>query len=194
MSVAAIVLAAGRGTRFGAAPKMLATISGKSLVRRVTEAALTSEASPVVVVTGHAAADVEAALSGMPVILTRNASYADGLSTSLKAGFGALPPEAEAAIVLLGDMPLVQVTLIDRLLQAWRGNGRPAALVPTLDGRRGNPVVLSRVLASDIASLAGDSGAGPLLRGRSDVIEWPVADPAVHEDVDTQQALEALRR
>ena len=194
MSVAAVVLAAGRGTRFGAAPKLLATIGGKSLVRRVTEAALASEASPVVVVTGHAAAEVEAALSGMPVMLTRNASYVDGLSTSLKAAFGALPSEAEAAIVLLGDMPLVEGTLIDRLLRAWYDNGRPAALVPTFEGRRGNPVVLSRVLASDIASLAGDSGAGPLLRDRSDVIEWPVADPAVHQDVDTQQALDVLRR
>ncbi len=66
---------------------------------------------------------------------------------------------------------------------------RPAALVPTYAGRRGNPVLLSRALAPEIAHLQGDTGAGPLLRGRADVREWPVGDVAVAQDIDTPEAL-----
>jgi len=71
--------------------------------------------------------------------------------------------------------------------------GEPAALVPTLNGRRGNPVVISRALQAEIEGLSGDTGAGPLLRGRPDVLEWPTSDPAVVQDIDTREALAGLR-
>lgn len=190
--VAAIVLAAGRGTRFGEEPKLLAPLGGKPLVRHVVEAAIRSSAKPVIVVTGHRAPEIEAALDWPPVRIVRNASFADGLSTSLRAGFAALPPEAKAAIILLGDMPLVTADLLDALLERWRAMGEPAALVPTLNGQRGNPVVLSRDLQDVIEGLSGDVGAGPILRGRSDVLEWPTTDPAILQDVDTADAFGRL--
>jgi molybdenum cofactor cytidylyltransferase len=187
--VTAIVLAAGQGTRFGSEPKMLAHLRGKPLVRHVAEAAVASSLRPCIVVTGHRAAEVERALRDLPLLVVFNAAYAGGLSTSLKAGFAALPPETEAGLVLLGDMPLVAPSLIDHLAKAWVEKGRPAALVPVANGRRGNPVVLSRRLAPEIAALEGDVGAGLLLRCRTDVVEWPVEDPAVLYDVDTAEAL-----
>ncbi|WP_246776668.1 NTP transferase domain-containing protein [Microvirga sp. VF16] len=185
--VAAIVLAAGRGTRFGDEPKLLARLGGKALVRHVAEAAVGSSVDPVIVVTGHRSEEVEAALHGLPVQILHNALFAQGLSTSLKAGFSALPPRARAAIILLGDMPFVKADLIDALVVGWRERGEPAALIPTLNGRRGNPVVLSRDLQAAIEGLSGDIGAGPLLRGRSDVLEWPITDPAVAQDIDTRE-------
>ncbi len=191
--VAAMVLAAGQGTRFGSEPKMLARLRGKPLVRHVAEAALASSLRPCLVVVGHRAAEVERALQNLPLVLVFNPSYAGGLSTSLKAGFAALPPESEACLVLLGDMPLVAPSLIDRLARAWVEQGRPAALVPVANGRRGNPVVLSRRLMPEIAALDGDVGAGPLLRDRPDVVEWPLDDPAVLRDVDTAEALTGLQ-
>lgn len=193
MSVAAIVLAAGRGTRFGASPKMLADLQGKPLVRHVAEAALAAGLRPVLVVTGHASGEVRAALAGLDIALVPNPAYAEGLSTSLKAGFAALAPQAESALVLLGDMPLVGPDLIRALAAAWTEAGGPPALVPTYAGRRGNPVVLSRALGPEIAGLTGDAGAGPLLREREGVVEHPVDDPAVTADVDTPQALARLR-
>ncbi len=125
--VAAMILAAGRGTRFGAEAKLLALLGGKPLVRRVAEAALASMARPVIVVTGHRAPEVEAALADLPLELAHNPDFAEGLSTSLKRGFRALPPDVEAVIVLLGDMPLVNAPLIDRLIRRW-SETRPAAL------------------------------------------------------------------
>lgn len=191
--VGAVLLAAGRGTRFGDEPKLLAQIGGKALVRHAAEAAVRSTADPVVVVTGHRAGEVQAALDGLPVRIVHNALYMQGLSTSLKAGFAALPATVRAAVILLGDMPLVKAGLIDGLAAGWRDRGEPAALVPTLHGRRGNPVVISRALQAEIEGLSGDTGAGPLLRGRPDVLEWPTSDPAVVQDIDTREALAGLR-
>lgn len=192
-SVAAILLAAGRGTRFGEEFKLLAQVGGKALVRHAAEAAVRSSAGPVIVVTGHRADAVQAELKGLPVQIVHNPLFADGLSTSLKAGFAALPPETRAAIILLGDMPLVSATLINALVGAWHESGEPTALVPTLNGRRGNPVVISRALQGAIEGLSGDVGAGPVLRGRPDVMEWPTVDKAVVQDIDTQEEFGKLR-
>jgi molybdenum cofactor cytidylyltransferase len=183
--VAAIVLAAGRGTRFGREPKLLARLGGKPLARQVVEAAASSIADPVIVVTGHRADEIEASLRGLTIHIVHNASFAQGLSTSLKAGFAALPEKVKAAVVLLGDMPFIEADLINGLVDGWREMGQPAALVPTLNGKRGNPVVLSRELKCMVNGLSGDAGAGPGLRGRSGVVEWPTTNPAILQDIDT---------
>lgn len=194
MSVAAIILAAGRGTRFGGEPKLLAELGGKPLVRLVAEAALRARTDPVVLVTGHRSAEVEAAVADLPLRTFFNERYEHGLSTSLQAGFRSLPGDAEAAVILLADMPRIGAPLIDRLAGAWIEAGRPAALIPTYRGRRGNPVVLSALLRPEIGELTGDAGAGPLLKRRSDVVLHDVDDPALVQDVDDPAALAALRR
>ncbi len=192
MSVAALVLAAGRGTRFGEEPKLLAELDGRPLVRHVVEAALASRADPVLVVTGHRADAIAAALGDVPVALRHNPAYAAGLSTSLRTGFEALADRASAIVVLLADMPRVTPALIDGLIDAWEAADRPVAAVPVADGRRGNPVLLSRALAPAIGGLAGDTGAGPLLRGMDGVLEVTVAGEGALVDVDTAEALKAL--
>ncbi|WP_244622842.1 nucleotidyltransferase family protein [Microvirga brassicacearum] len=193
-NVAAIILAAGRSTRFGPGPKQLTSLQGRPLVRHALEAAVGSLAEPVIVVTGHRADEIEASLEALPVLIVRSLAFGDGLSTSLKAGFAALPRHSRAAVVLLGDMPLITTRLIDILVRGWRSMGEPAALVPTVDGQRGNPVVLSRELECLIRELSGDIGAGSILRGRPDVMECPVDDPAIFQDVDTPDELGRIAR
>ena len=190
-TVAAIVLAAGRGTRFGDDPKLLAELDGKPLVRHAVETALAAHL-PTMVVLGHRAADIRTALADLTVGFVGNPAYADGLSTSLKAGFAALPMGPEAAIVLLGDMPMLDRELLSRLIATWDKAGRPSAVIPVAEGRRGNPVLLSRRLAPAIATLTGDSGAGLLLRSVADVVEMPVETPGVLIDIDTPDALARL--
>src|ERR1700726_5244315 len=116
--VAAVILAAGRSTRMGGPNKLLAELGGKTLVRIVTEQALTSKAQSVVVVTGHQADEVEKALRGLKVTFVRNPDFADGLASSVKAGIAAVPADAAAAVICLGDMPLIDAHLIDRLIEA----------------------------------------------------------------------------
>ncbi|MGO4385941.1 NTP transferase domain-containing protein [Microvirga sp. 2YAF29] len=190
--VAAIILAAGCGIRFDVGPKLLTSLKGQPLLRYVVQAATVSIADPVIVVTGHRSGEVETALAGLDARFVLNPSYENGLSTSLKAGFRALPNHTKAAVVLLGDMPLIRPDLIDTLVNAWREKGEPAALIPTMDGRRGNPVILSRSLEPEIMRLTGDTGAGPILRGRSDVVEYAVVERAVFQDVDTVEDFKDL--
>ena len=191
--VAALVLAAGQGARFGAQPKLLALLDGKPLVRHAAEAALAALARPVVVVLGCRADAVRAALDGLDVTAIRNPGWREGLSTSLKVGFAALPPGMDGVLVLLGDMPRVRAGILDRLIAAWSAAGRLSAVVPTFRGRRGNPVLLSGALAPEIARLTGDAGAGALLRSRSDVLWLALDDAAVVQDVDTVASLRALQ-
>jgi molybdenum cofactor cytidylyltransferase len=144
-------------------------------------------------VTGYKADDVESAIDALPIQIIRNSLFAEGLSSSLKAGFAASPPEAGAVIVLLGDMPFITANLIDELVSAWQSTGRPAALIPISDGRRGNPVVLSRMLEAAVRELSGDAGAGRILRNHPGVVEWPVESQAILQDIDTHDALRRLQ-
>ncbi|HEX9323664.1 MAG TPA: molybdopterin-binding/glycosyltransferase family 2 protein [Xanthobacteraceae bacterium] len=192
--VGAIVLAAGRSTRMGGPNKLLETISGKPLVRIAAEEALRSRADPVVVVTGHERAKVEAALAGLDLRLVHNPDYAQGLSTSVKAGLAALPPEAEAAIVCLGDMPQVTSALIDRLIAAYDPEQNALVVLPTFAGKRGNPVLWSRRLFPDLMALEGDVGARHLIGAYQEVVtEVPVENAAAMVDIDTPDGLRAAK-
>jgi len=191
--VAALVLAAGRSTRMGGPNKLLADIGGRPMVRIVVEEVLASRARPVIVVTGHQRERVEAVLSGLPVTFVHNANYADGLSTSLRAGIAALPEEPDGAIVCLGDMPQVDAKLIDRLITAFDPERGALVVVPTIAGKRGNPVVWSRRFFPDLASLDGDVGARHLIAGYQEAVAEVPTDTAALLDVDTPDALEAVR-
>jgi molybdenum cofactor cytidylyltransferase len=192
--VAAVVLAAGRSTRMGAINKMLAEIGGKPLVRIAVEQAIASRAKPVIVVTGHQHEKVEAALKDLPVRLVRNPDYAEGLGTSLKTGIAAVPENADGAIVCLGDMPQVDAPLIDRLVSAFDPERGALVIVPSIIGRRGNPVVWSRRFFHDLMSVQGDIGARHLIGTYAEaVVEIPVAGEAALTDVDTPESLSAVK-
>jgi molybdenum cofactor cytidylyltransferase len=192
--VAAVVLAAGRSTRMGAINKLIAEIGGKPLVRIAAEQALASRASPVIVVTGHERERVEAALKGLPVRLVHNADYAEGLGTSLRAGIAAIAEGADGAIVCLGDMPQVTSALIDKLLAAFDPERGALVVVPSIDGRRGNPVVWSRRFFHDLMQVQGDIGARHLIGAYTEaVVEVPVSGDAALTDVDTPESLSAVK-
>ena len=126
--------------------------------------------------------------------LVHNPDYAQGLSTSLMAGLAALPPQVDGAIVCLGDMPQVSAALIDRLLAAFDPERGSLVVVPTIEGKRGNPVVWSRRFVPDLMALEGDVGARHLIAAYADVVaEVPVDDAAALLDVDTPEALLAVK-
>jgi molybdenum cofactor cytidylyltransferase len=192
--VAAIVLAAGRSTRMGGANKLVAEIGGKPLVRIAAEEALASRAKPVIVVTGHERERVEAALAGLPVRLVHNPDFADGLATSVRTGIAAVPAPADGAVICLGDMPQVDAALIDRLIEGFDPEQGALGVVPTINGKRGNPVLWSRRFFADLMTIEGDIGARRLLGRYSEVvIEVPVAGKAAFIDVDTQEALAGVK-
>jgi molybdenum cofactor cytidylyltransferase len=190
--IAAVVLAAGRSTRMGPSNKMLADIAGQPMVRRVAETALASKATAVLVVTGHMAPEVSSALAGLDVTLVANPDFATGLASSLKAGIMALPPSCDGAFILLGDMPQIAPEHLDTLMAAFAAD---AIVVPVHKDRQGNPVLWPARFFPELLGLDGDAGAKRLIAAHAaSVRDVDLGTDAIFADIDTPEALTALRR
>ena len=188
--ITAIVLAAGRASRFGGPQtKVLAPFEGEIMVRRAAKAALEAGLKTVVVC-GYQAGLVRAALVDLPVLTVENAGYEAGLSTSLRVGLKAAG-DADAVLILLADMPRVDARLIGELCSVFLANPEVDAVVPVYRGVRGNPVVLAQRLFERVGQLSGDQGARKLLSASKAVIEIAIERDAVSFDVDTADALAA---
>jgi CTP:molybdopterin cytidylyltransferase MocA/xanthine/CO dehydrogenase XdhC/CoxF family maturation factor len=191
--IAGIVLAAGTSSRMGR-NKLVESIRGKPLVRQSVDAALASRLDPVLVVTGHEADKVQAALSGTSAACVHNPDYRAGLSSSLRAGILAVPPDCEGAMILLGDMPGITSGLIDRLVAGFEPPQGRNICVACARGRQGHPVLWSRAFFDQIAALTGDAGARKLLEAYAGrVVEIEAEDDAPLTDIDTPEALAAYR-
>ncbi|HIB55911.1 MAG TPA: nucleotidyltransferase family protein, partial [Alphaproteobacteria bacterium] len=194
-AIPAILLAAGQSRRMGSVNKLLAEIGGMSMIRRVAETILASKVGPLIVVTGHEADQVRAELDGCDVIFVHNSNYADGLSSSLRAGIGALPEEADGALVCLGDMPHVAAAHVNKLVAAFDPVEGRAICVPTSNGKRGNPVIWGARFFSEIAAVSGDVGARHLIGEYGELVcEVEIGDGGILIDIDTPQALSSVRR
>ncbi len=191
--IAALLLAAGQSRRMGS-NKLLAEIDGKPMVARTATRLLSSHARPIVAVLGNQADAVDAALGRLPVERVRNPAFAEGLSTSLKRGLAALPPECDGVVVCLADMPLVTGRDLDRLIAAFNPLEGRAIIVPTRRGKRGNPVLWARRFFPEMGELAGDVGAKHLIGDYAELVcEVEMDSDGVLVDVDTPDALAALR-
>jgi molybdenum cofactor cytidylyltransferase len=190
--VAALVLAAGSSRRMGGANKLLQPFGGVPMVRRVANAALASRCTSVHVVTGFAAEDVQACLSGLEVKFAHNAEHLTGMASSLRCGLAALPADIDAAVVLLADMPRIDGGHIDRLIAAFDPDLRKI-VVPMKAGRRGNPVLWPRAFFAEMQAMEGDVGARELLLRHAAQIEAVAFDDdAIFADFDTPAALDEL--
>jgi molybdenum cofactor cytidylyltransferase len=192
-TVAAVVLAAGQSSRMAPRHKLLvADASGRTMVARVVDSVLASRARPVIVVTGHRAGDIRAALAGRPVSFVTAADYAEGLSASLRAGLAAVPASAAAALVVLGDMPLVTAASLDRLIEAYDAEEGRLIVAPSHGGQTGNPILWDRRFFPAMMALRGDSGARALLRQHADAVAQVELDDTVLRDFDTAESLADL--
>jgi molybdenum cofactor cytidylyltransferase len=184
--VAAVVLAAGASKRYGV-PKQLLSWEGDALLGRVVDVALASDADPVVVVLGCQAGACRAALGDRPVQVVVNPDWAQGQSTSVRAGLAALPANASAALFPLADQPGVTPTVIDALIERHQGTLAPV-IWPEYQARRGNPVLFDRDTFPQLMRLTGDTGGRPVLQAYSSLAERvSVSDPGVLFDIDTPE-------
>ncbi len=187
----AIVLAAGAGSRFGGG-KLLAKLNGVPLVEHVLVALEASPVDETVVVVGADSERLREVCEPHGVRVVENPDWAEGMSTSVRAGLRSLGPEARAAVVLLADQPLVGAGAVARLVEAFeRGAKAPVA---TYDGEPRNPVLFSREVWPLLeAELSGDEGARAFLRRHPGLVTRvpcdEVGDPA---DVDTAEDLRRL--
>jgi molybdenum cofactor cytidylyltransferase len=148
-----------------------------------------------VVVLGHQAEAIRAAIGDRPVRSVLAPDYAEGMSASLKAGIDSLKPDIDAAMILLGDMPQVTVPLLRLLISAYNPLEGRAIVLPTHDGKRGNPVLWDRRFFPEIRQLAGDVGARHLIGEHAEmVVEISTDDRAILQDIDTPDAYDELQR
>jgi len=189
--IAAIILAAGQSSRMGA-HKILLPLQGKPVILHAVDNANAAGFAEVIVVVGHCAEAVRAALAGQRIQIIENPDYRQGQSTSLRAGVAALRPEMDAALILLGDQPLVQPAILTALVQAWQQSGKPI-VAPLYNGQRGNPVLFARALFPELLSVTGDQGGRAILQRHAQEIELvPMLDADAAEDLDTWQQYQTL--
>ncbi len=186
--VAAIVLAAGGSSRFGGF-KQMTLLKGKPLFLHAVDAALASQAEPVIVVLGARAKTCRAALGNRPVQVVVNSRWQQGQSTSMQAGLNALPGNIAAAVFPLADQPFVAAEVIDALITRYRRTLAKIVL-PEHRGKRGNPVLFDRRLFSKLRRITGDTGARPVLLAHlSQAQRVAVSDAGVLQDVDRPEDL-----
>lgn len=190
--VAAVVLAAGEGRRFGS-QKLLAPLRGRPLLQHALDAANASALAPIVVVLGADADAIAAGIRTGRARIVRNPDHATGQASSLRVGLRSVDT-SDAVVVVLGDQPNVTAALLDALVAQQRSSGAPA-VVCVQDGRRSPPTLLHRDLWVEVDALRGDTGAREVLARHSDVTVLDVADSLGRlDDVDTQEDRERLLR
>lgn len=190
----AVILAAGASTRMGA-PKQLLALDGKPLLIRAVEAALASEAWPVVVVVGANAETIRPALARYPVLVTENAAWTEGMAASIRAGVTTLRQFSralDAALIALCDQPAFSADTIAQLVATQRATGR-SIVAARYSGRQGAPALFLREHFPTLTALTGEEGARALLNGDPDHVA-PVELPELALDLDTPEDFAAAAK
>ena len=186
--IGGIILAAGEGKRFGGC-KQTAMLDGRPLLEHALRAMLAVPSiSPVIVVLGARAGEIQAEVDFRGVDVVVCDRWADGQSASLQAGAAALG-DVEAAVITLGDQPFITPQVIAGVLDH---RGRHLAVRATYDGQPGHPVLLERRLLDHVVELDGDTGARPLLDG-DHVFAWEVGRLSDPTDIDTPERLQEVQ-
>jgi len=188
--VSAIVLAAGRSERMGAANKLLLPVEGVAVVRRVVETVCATPVIEVLAVVGHEAEAVGHALAGLPVRLVDNPRHGEGLGSSVAAGVASAAGDVDGYLICLGDLPWLTTSSVRAVLDRFHDADAPDMVVPHYEGRPGHPVLVRERFRDLLLRLEGDRGARAALRGVAAAVCVDVEDPGVLDDIDTPEDYE----
>ena len=191
--IAAIMLAAGESRRMGDRNKLMLMIGGEPLIVRSARTLIASRVDTITVVLGHQAEQLQSLLAPLPVETTINPDYRDGQMTSVHRGLEALEGECDGVLVALADQPFIESGDIDRLLDAFAERGEHSIVVPTVNGQRGNPIVLDWRHRQEILSGERNLGCRRLIERRpGDVLAVPMVSEHYIRDLDTPEDLREL--
>jgi len=179
----AVVLAAGESKRMRT-QKLLLPFGETTVIEAIVRSALDSEADGALVVLGADRGKLRSVLQSYPLTFAVNKNYRLGMLSSIQTGFSALPGEAEAAVLMLGNQPAVPSSVINDLICNYRESSR-GIIIPVYAGRRGHPVLLETGYRREILGLDPKIGLRQLMRAHpEDILEVEVSTPAVLSDLD----------
>ncbi|MEM7348404.1 MAG: selenium cofactor biosynthesis protein YqeC [Chloroflexota bacterium] len=185
---AVVILAAGGSSRFGS-PKQLADWQGQTFVERAVDTALASQADLRIIVLGAEVKQSQQRINAQPIQIVINEAWAEGQSTSMKAGLAAVPDSISAVIFSLVDLPRITPDIIDQLISRHRQTLAPLVW-PEFEGKRGNPVLFDKQLFDQLAKIEGDQGGRPIIKAYQAVAERvKVDDNKILQDFDDPETL-----
>ena len=180
----AIVLAAGLSTRMGT-QKLLLPFEGKTIIEKVVENILWSGIYRIKVVLGSDRTDISGALKRMPVEFVMNENYQEGMHTSVISGVKALPVDALAVLIFLGDQPFIPLSVTKKVINAW-GNSEKGIVIPLFEGKRGHPPLYDLKYRNEIIHLNPDQGLRSVAQNfPDDICEMETFCPEIVRDIDT---------
>jgi molybdenum cofactor cytidylyltransferase len=186
-----IILAAGDSSRFGE-PKQLLLWKGEPLIKHVVRSAINAGLSPVVVVVGSSANDVQAAIKETHMRIVNNTQWMEGMSTSIKTGLSTMTGEVGGVVFMQADQPQIPSGLIKSMVEAHQSSLN-SIIAPQIGGQRGNPVLFDADTFPDLLAIEGDVG-GRALFSRYPV-EWLIwHDPKLLLDIDSPEDYQIFLR
>lgn len=186
-----VVLAAGLSRRMGQ-PKLLLALEGRPVLRHAVERVLVGGVERVVVVVPPDSEALRAALDGLPVQWAVNPNPRAGQGTSIAAGIEALPSGTKAALIALGDQPLLPPRVIPEILAVFGRTGMPI-VAPRYREGQGNPVLFGVQVFSELRALSGDRGARSVIEKDASRVAWVDLDLPMPPDMDTPEDYDRLR-
>lgn len=198
LHIHAIVLAAGLSRRMGAANKLLLAYGEHTILEEVLTQLGQTDIGGITVVLGHEEGVIKQVLSAFPVARVFNADYAEGQGSSIRAGVGALPPEADGFLICLGDMPSIKAShyqeAIDRFCGVLGEKGE-AIWRPYCEGKPGHPVGFSQGFKHAILAADDPEGNKSVMRAhRERLVKWETAAGVYFWDIDTREEYERRHR
>jgi len=206
-TTAAIILAAGSSSRMSDGQhKLLLPLGDRPVLLHVIEAALSSQARPIILVLGHQAAQVRTQIGAyarhQDITIIENSDYRQGMSTSLRMGVRALTNMKNnnrqsvnvptSTVILLADQPLITASIIDTLIATREATGK-AIVVPLYRGKRGNPVLLAEDLFPELMEVRGDEGGRSIIqRHPQNIATVELSETATNYDIDTWEAYQQV--
>ena len=185
----AIILAAGASTRMKK-QKLLLPFKGKTIIETVVENASRTVNSNIVVVLGSHHEQIKGKLENFDIKICVNENYQDGMLSSVICGFRALPDEAKAALIFLGDQPQIPSLVSNMVVEAWKQEGK-GIVIPTIKRRRGHPVLIETRYKPEIEKLDPEKGLRTLSeKYKNDVYEMKCLIPEILRDIDTPEEYE----
>ncbi len=188
----AVILAAGESRRMGT-QKLLLPFGETTVVGAVVGTALASRVDRVLVVLGADKDDVREEIERLGINFVVNEHFAEGMLSSVQAGFRALPADAEAAVVMLGDQPFLPARVVDAVIEAFRRSGK-GIVVPAFQGRRGHPVLVDLKYRDAVLALDPADGLRRLMHAHpEDIFEAEVEDANILRDMDVPEDYEGVK-